>query len=228
MRQLAMVGLVLTLSTLVGALPAAAAGGTISGVVKFAGTPPAPKKIAATRDKRVCGKNPIFKEDLVVDKGTGGIQWAVVSLQKASGSYPAKEVVLDQRGCVYQPHVVVMAPGTLKVKNSDRILHNVHSYSSANPAINQAQPGFRKVMTVKFNKPERLVVRCDVHPWMEGWIVVAAHPFYAVTDAKGNFTLENVPPGTHTLEIWQEKLGTVTKQVTVKAGEAAKVTVKMK
>ncbi|MFQ5990272.1 MAG: hypothetical protein ACE5K9_10200, partial [Candidatus Methylomirabilales bacterium] len=79
------------------------AGGTITGVVKFAGTPPALKKIPPTKDKKVCGKAPIYDESLVVDKGTKGIHWAVVSVQGVKGKWNGKGATLDQKGCTFRP-----------------------------------------------------------------------------------------------------------------------------
>lgn len=207
---------------------ASAAGGTIAGVVKLDGAPPAPKEVPPTKDKEVCGKAPIFDESLVVDKATKGIQWAVVTVQGATGKWNGKGATIDQQGCVFHPHVVVAPPGKLTVLNSDKILHNFHSYSKNNAPINKAQPGFRKKMEVDFSKPERIKVECDAHPWMAGWIVVSDHPYVAVTDVKGNFTIENVPPGTYTVEVWQETLGTTTQQVTVEAGKTANVAVTLK
>ncbi|MFQ5657632.1 MAG: carboxypeptidase regulatory-like domain-containing protein [Candidatus Methylomirabilales bacterium] len=205
-----------------------AGGGTITGVVKFAGNPPPLKKIPPTKDKRVCGKAPIYDESLVVDKGTKGIQWAVVSVQGAKGKWNGKPATLDQKGCVFRPHVLVTPPGKITVLNSDKILHNFHSYSKKNRPVNKAQPGFRKKMKIDFKKPEIVKIECDAHPWMAGWIVVTEDPYVAVTDEKGNFKIENVPPGAYTLEVWQATLGTQKKQVTVKAGETAKVAFELK
>ncbi len=219
---------VLGLSALASVPVATAAGGTIGGVVKFAGTPPSPKEVPPTKDKEVCGKAPIFDESLVVDKGTNGVQWAVVSVEGATGKWDGKGATLDQKGCVFRPHVVVTPPGKLTVLNSDRILHNFHSYSKANPAINRAQPGFRKKMAVEFKKGETIKITCDAHPWMAGWVVVSDHPYVGVTDEKGNFKIENVPPGKYTLELWHETLGTTKQEVTVEAGKTASVAFELK
>lgn len=208
---------------LVGVPAARAAGGAISGVVKLDGTPPAPKEIPPTKDKEVCGKAPMYDESLVVDKATQGIQWAVVSVEGAKGKWDGKGVTLDQKGCVFHPHVLVTPPGKVTILNSDGVLHNFHSYSKKNPPLNRAQPGFRKKMEVELKEPELVKVTCDAHPWMAAWIVVSDDPYVAVTDGKGSFKIENVPPGTYTVEVWQETLGTTKQQVTVKAGETAKV-----
>lgn len=221
-------GFVLGLWALPSVPAASAAGGTIAGVVKYAGDPPALKKIPPTKDKKVCGKAPIYDESLMVDKATKGIQWAVVSVQGAKGKWDGKGATLDQKGCMFRPHVLVAPPGKITVLNSDKILHNFHSYSKKNPPLNRAQPGFRKKMKVEFKKGELVKITCDAHPWMTGWIVVTDHPYVGVTDEKGSFKIENVPPGTYTLEVWQETLGTSKKKVTVKAGETVKVAFELK
>ena len=221
-------GLVLALWAAAGVPAGSAAGGTVAGVVKYAADPPAAKEVPPTKDKEVCGKAPIYDESFVVDKATKGIRWAVVSVQGAKGKWDGKEAVFDQKGCAFRPHVLVTGPGKITVLNSDGILHNFHSYGQKNPALNRAQPGFRKKMDVEFKQAEIVKVTCDAHPWMAGWIVVSEHPFVTVTDEKGSFKIENVPPGAYSLEVWQETLGTTTQQVTVKAGETATVSFELK
>lgn len=165
-------------------------------------------------------------EELVVGANKG-IQNAVVWLVDAKGPAPtpAQKPVLDQKGCHFRPHVLVVPAGAeMDILNPDGILHNVHTFSSANAAINKAQPKFKKVLTEKFAKPEFIRVKCDVHDWMSAWIVVAAHGAYAVSDPAGAFKLENVPPGKHKVEVWHESLGKKTQEVEVKAGAATKVT----
>ena len=111
--------------------------------------------------------------------------------------------------------------------NSDRLLHNVRSATKQNSPFNRAQPHGRTISFV-FKEPELLRVDCDLHSWMRGYVVVAAHPFYAVTNEQGEFNLENVPPGKYTLQIWQETLGTVTQDVTVGNKATTTVTVEMR
>jgi hypothetical protein len=110
--------------------------------------------------------------------------------------------------------------------NTDRLLHNLHSNSTGNPTFNRTQPRGRTIPLV-FKKAEIIRVDCDLHPWMRAWVVVAEHPFYAVTNDQGEFMLDNVPPGEYTLQLWQESLGTVTQDVTVR-DEATTVTVEMR
>jgi plastocyanin len=206
---------------LAGSSPASAQGGSISGEVKVSGAAPAPKVVKVNKDNEVCGAE---KKLVEVAVGPGnGLGDAVVSVAGAKGAKPAKKAVLDQKGCEFRPHILVMAPGEVDILNSDGVLHNIHTFSTANPAINKAQPKFKKTMTEKFEKPEAIKVQCDAHSWMLGWIYVTDSPA-ASTDDKGSFKIENVPAGKHKVEVWHPVLGKQTKEVEVKAGQDAKVT----
>lgn len=199
-------------------------GGTISGVVKFKGSAPAPKKLDVNKDKEVCGKTAKTDPSLIVSGGN--LVNAVVSITdiKKGKKMAPQKVVLDQQGCEYHPHVLAFVAGSsVDVKNPDGVLHNIHTYSKVNSPINKAQPKFKKVMTEKFDKPEAISVKCDVHGWMSGWLFVAENPYFDVTDKSGSFKLTDVPPGTYTVEVWHETLGKVSQKVTVKAKEEAKV-----
>jgi hypothetical protein len=111
--------------------------------------------------------------------------------------------------------------------NNDRLLHNLHAGSPReNPAFNRTQPKGRTIPIV-FKRPEIIRVDCDLHPWMRAWVVVAEHPFYALTNDQGEFTLANVPAGQYTLQVWQESLGTVARAVIVTDAAATTVTVEM-
>ncbi len=202
--------------------------GSISGKITLAGEPPAKKKLDVTKDKEVCAKVEHFDESLVVgsDKGVANVVVTVVGAK--GGKFASQKVELDQKGCKYTPRVVVVpTTGQLDILNSDGILHNIHTYSTTNPSINKAQPKFKKVLTEKFAKPEIIKAACDAHAWMTGWIVATDHPFVAVTDEKGSFTIKDVPPGNYKVEIWHETLGKQVKDVSVKAKEGAKLTVEL-
>lgn len=231
MRQTSFGAMVITLGMLAwSAAPAAAYdggavsnGGTISGTVKFQGAPPAAKPIEVTKDKEVCGQHEIKNESLVVGAGSG-IENAVVSIVSISKGkpMPADSPVLDQKGCTYVPHVLLFPAGsTVKINNDDGILHNIHTYSTKNPPVNMAQPKFKKTIDAKFDQPEVIRVTCDAHGWMEGWFISEDHPYYAKTDASGNYKLTDVPPGDYEVKVWQEKLGDKTQKVTVTAGGTA-------
>ena len=200
-------------------------GGTIEAEVKYNGAPVV-EKLKVNKDTEKCGTETVIEK--VVVGSNKGLANAVVSVADGKGAPTAKKAVLDQHGCKFVPHVVAMTPGEIEIKNSDGILHNLHTYSTANPSVNKAQPKFKKVMTEKFEKPEIIKVTCDVHSWMLGWIAVMPHPFFGVTDNNGVTKIENVPPGKHKIEVWHETLGKQQKDVEVKAGQTAKVSFEMK
>jgi plastocyanin len=202
---------------------------TLKGNVRYAGARVEKKTVPVTIDQYLCGKE---KEagDLVLSS-TSGIRNVVVSLHgvPAGSKAPANgaPAKMDQKQCVFVPRVVVVpVGGTVEFLNSDRLLHNVRSSGKENPPFNRAQPHARTISIV-FKSPEILRVDCDLHSWMRGWIVVAEHPFYAVTNEEGEFVFENVPPGNYKLQAWQETLGRANQEVTV-AGEGTQtITVRM-
>jgi hypothetical protein len=199
-------------------------GGTVEVEVKYNGAADV-QVIKVNKDTEQCGKE--AKVENVVVGGGKGLANAVASIAGAKGAATAKKATMDQKGCSFHPHVVGMTPGEIDILNSDGILHNIHTYSTANASINKAQPKFKKTMTEKFEKPEFIKVTCDVHSWMLGWIAVMPHPYFGVTNAEGVAKIENAPAGKQTVEVWHEKLGKVTKDVEVKPGATTKVTVEM-
>jgi plastocyanin len=205
-------------------------GGTIRGTVRFTGAAFEQKKLPVTVDHSVCGKEK-DAEDIVLSPEQG-MRNVVVSLQPPppGATWPAvlPMVQMDQQQCVFVPRVVVVpVGGTVEFLNTDRLLHNLHSTSTVNPTFNRTQPRGRTIPMV-FKQPEIIRVVCDLHPWMRAWVVVAEHPFYAVTNDQGEFRLDNVPPGQYTLQVWQESLGTVTQDVTVRDEASTTVTVEMR
>ena len=199
-------------------------GGTVEVEVKYNGAPQV-ETLKVNKDTEQCGKE--TKIEKVAVGGNKGLANAVASIAGAKGQPTAKKATIDQKGCAFHPHVVAMTPGEIEILNSDGILHNIHTYSTANPSINKAQPKFKKTMTEKFEKPEFVKVTCDVHSWMLGWVAVMPHPYFGVTDANGVAKIENAPAGKQTVEVWHETLGKVTKDVDVKPGQTTKVTVEM-
>jgi len=200
----------------------------IRGVVVMTGTV-VPKKLPVTIDQYVCGKEKVG-EDLAVGP-QGGVKNVVVWLQTPppGATWPSApvKVEMDQKSCTFAPRVVLVpAGGTVEFLNSDRLLHNLHSASRENPTFNRTQPRGR-VIPVTFSKPEFVQVNCDLHSWMRAWVVVADHPYYALSNDAGEFVLPNVPPGKYVLQIWQETLGIKSRDVTVGADDA-RVTVELK
>lgn len=202
--------------------------GTIKGSVRYSGAPMERKKFPVTIDQYLCGKE---KEagDLLLSPNNG-IHNVVVSLQgmPAGVKWPANPapMKMDQSKCDFIPRVVIVpVGGTVEFLNSDRLMHNVRSGGKENPPFNRAQPHARTI-AIGFKHPEVLRVDCDLHSWMRGWVVVAEHPFYTLTNEAGEFVIENVPPGKYTLQLWQETLGTATQEVTV-TGDSTSVAVRM-
>jgi len=211
-------------------LPGQSLGGSITGKVVFAGTPPPAKKIDITIDQYLCG-NEKDAGDLLLSPRKE-IQNAAVWLENPppNAAWPAepKKVEMDQKGCMFIPRVVVIpAGGTVDFLNSDRLLHNIHATPKLNVSFNRTQPKDRTI-PITFAKPEIVLINCDLHSWMKGWVVVAAHPFYAITGADGQFAFDNLPPGEYKLQVWQERLGMVPASVTVPNQGPARVTVEMK
>jgi len=224
MKRIGTLGIVALVCASLAAVPTLA--GNIVGKVTYAGTAPAPKPIPITKDKEVCSREPHVDESLVVaaDKGLANV---VVYIKDAPNApkmaVPAKAPELDQKSCKFHPHIqIIPAGGTLEVLNNDGILHNIHTYPKNNPPINQAQPKFKTKMPIKFEKPDTIRLSCDVHTWMNGWLIVAPNAWYTVSGPDGTFKIENVAPGTYTVSFWQETLGTQTAQVTVAASGDAK------
>lgn len=207
---------------------AASPNGTISGRVVLVGDAPAAQKIKVTKDNSKCGAE-VTSEELVVGADKG-IQNAVVSVVGLKGAppKPPSPVTIDQKGCVFRPHVTIVGVGApLDILNNDGILHNFHTHGTKNSPMNRAQPGFRKKMTETFNQAETIKVSCDAHSWMSGWLIITDHPYTEATDSSGAFKITAVPPGNQTIEIWHETLGKVAKTVAVKAGEETKITIEL-
>jgi plastocyanin len=198
-------------------------GGSIAGVVRYDGPSHAIGKLTVTKDQEVCGKDST-DEQLVLGDG-GAVANAVVSLSGISRGKPFSDgpVVLDQKGCRYAPHVLLVPAGApIKVLNDDGILHNVHTYGRTNPPVNVAQPAFKKEITIQLDEPESVPVKCDTHEWMNGVIVVMDHPYFAKTDEKGAFRLSDVPAGDYTVAVWHEKLAAKSTKVKVDPGKESR------
>jgi len=206
----------------------AAGAGTIKGTVRLAGESVEVKKLKVTVDQAVCGTAK-DAEDVVVspDMGLRNVVVSLVTPPPDAKWSVTPAVQMDPKQCVFVPRVIVVpVGGTAEFLNNDRLRHNLHSASTHNPPFNRTQPKGRTI-SIGFRRPEIVRIDCDLHPWMRAWVVVAAHPYYAVTNERGEFALENVPPGSYTLQVWHESLGTLRKDVAVTDG-VAPVTVEMR
>jgi len=203
---------------------------SVSGTVSFEGQAPKLKPLRMDADPGCMKKHaePVLPEVLVLGDDN---RMANVFVQVKSGlpdvrfPAPADPVVLNQNGCQYTPHVTgVMVDQVFKILNSDGLLHNVHSLPQINTPFNRAMPAAVTEVEYTFSKPESMFkIKCDVHPWMNAYVAVMSHPYFAVTGEDGAFSLSGLPAGTYEIEAWHERLGTQSTSVTVADGQAAEV-----
>ncbi|MBI3317175.1 MAG: carboxypeptidase regulatory-like domain-containing protein [Candidatus Omnitrophica bacterium] len=199
----------------------------INGKVIFEGEVPAPKPLNFGAEKQCAvmhGDKMPVTEDLVVNPNQT-VKWALVYIKEgapaSTAPTPGEAVEINQKGCMFEPHAVVARIGQKVIfRNSDPLLHNVRSESKVEKPFNIAQP-LQDMTTAKtFAQPEiGIKMRCDVHFWMASYVHVLDHPFYAVTGDDGSFQIKDLPAGTYTIEVWHEKLGTQTAEITVAEGE---------
>jgi plastocyanin len=171
-----------------------------------------------------CAKTPKNNEDVVVNGG--GVRDVLVRLPvgAAKGAAPATAATIDQKECMYTPRVTGIVSGQkVAVTNSDGTTHNVHSYVGDETKFNEAQPKGSAAVEkdVEAEAGEVMKLKCDVHAWMESYVVVTDHPYFAVTSDDGSFRIEKVPAGTYKLEAWHPKLGVKTVEVKVEDGATA-------
>ena len=202
---------------------------TVTGVVNFTGTAPPGEPIDMSEEPTCADKHAdgATTEQVVAGDGTLANVFVYVKDGLGSRTFPTspEPVTLDQDGCVYHPHILAIQTGQdLVIKNSDGILHNINTQPTVNQGFNVSQPVAMET-TRTFTSPEVMIpVKCDVHGWMEAFIGVQSHPYMAVTSADGTFRLENLPPGTYTIEAWHQRYGTQTQTVTVAAQGSGEVT----
>lgn len=194
-------------------------GGAISGKIVFDGKAPATKKLKVTKDGEVCGQTKDSQE-LIVGAG-GALKNVVVYIKKIKKGKPVKKdmLVLDQTGCVYEPHVMATVKGAkIELRNSDAILHNIHAVLGKVIVFNIAMPTKGQKINQKLRQAGLLTVTCDAgHTWMGSFIHVFDHPYFAVTGADGSYQINDLPPGDYELVAWHEKLGTKTSPIKITA-----------
>jgi hypothetical protein len=181
-------------------------GGTLSGVVRFVSRPPRLEPLAVNKNRDVCGETKPA-EALVVG-GDGGVKGSVILIEGITrGKKPVAEVVVDNAKCVFTPHVAATMTGArARVKNSDPILHNTHGFMGKPTTFNVALPRKEDVVDITRRLSRHGVVRilCDAHPHMTAWLVVHDSPYVAVTDERGAYRIDGIPPGTYKVTMWHE------------------------
>ena len=192
-------------------------GGTLSGTVTMPGSRPERPPLQVFKNEDVCGKGVI--DDRLVVGPRGGLRYAVVSIEGVRGGRkPERDatIVLDNRGCRFDPHVQVAEVGQwLELRNSDPILHNADARVGPDTLFNVALPPAR-TLRKPIARPGLVKVTCDVrHTWMTAYVAVTDHPYHTVTDADGAYEIRDIPPGRYTLRVWHEELGTQERPVTI-------------
>ncbi len=193
---------------------------TLKGVIQFEGAVPPGKKLNLPSGCGAKSAGETYSNEVIVNDGK--LQNVLIRVVKGIEvnqfqEVPTTEVILDQKGCQYSPRVVAARVGQkVTFINSDPIFHNVRSVTSVNQKFNMAMPRKDQRETKIFNKPEIfLQTKCSVHPWMTAYVAVMDHPFYDISDGKGDFEIKDLPVGTYTIEAWHETLGTQTQEIKI-------------
>ena len=211
-------------ATVAGANISAAA--AVMGTVRLEGQASKGKPINMVKEP-VCVKAhpaPALTEEVVTGPDNA-LQNVIVyvseGLPSSSFDPPSGPAVIDQKACIYHPHVIALQTNQkLRIVNSDPTSHNIHPLPRNNREWNRSQPPGMPPLEESFAREEIVIpVKCNVHPWMRSYIAVFKHPFFSVTGSNGRFDLKNLPPGNYTIAAWHEKYGTQTQQVSIAVGE---------
>ena len=203
-----------------------ATAGGVTAAVTYSGEVPEPIEISM-RAAAGCAKlhtEPVFEQPVQVNGGklANTLVYVKSGLGDRAFRYPTDPVVIDQRGCLYDPRVAALMVGQpLQFVNSDREPHNVRGQPSTVRAWNFMMSRQKATRTLHFDKQEiGIRVGCDVHPWMRSYVSVLSHPYFAITDSSGRATINNLPPGEYTIGTWHETLGEKEQKVVVGAKES--------
>ena len=195
--------------------------GAIQVDVQFQGTVPPMKELVMSGFPQCAAQHqaPVLAGDMLVKDGK--VENAFVYVKDGLGdrvfAVPTDPVVIDQKGCLYVPHVAGAQVGQpVEFRNGDATLHNVHGSPKGSSGWNVALPRQGAERTITVEHPEVMIsVRCDLHPWMQGWLGVVDHPFFGVSGPDGRVTLQGVPPGDYVVGVWHERFGTREAKATV-------------
>lgn len=200
-----------------------ATAGTVAGTISFEGEPPEGEAIDMGEEPDCAEKHDGQPRKTPVVVGSGGglanvFVYVKEGLPEGSWPTPSEAVTLDQDGCIYTPHVLGVQTGqTIELKNSDGLLHNINARPNNQRGFNISQPTDMTTSRTFAQEEVMIPIQCDVHGWMEAYVGVQDHPYFAVTGEDGSFEIDNLPPGEYVVEAWHERYGTQTMDVTVAA-----------
>jgi hypothetical protein len=199
------------------------ANGEIRGKVTYEGTPPKYRPLDMVNEP-TCAKHyttPQLPENVVAGPDNGLKNVVVyISAGIQEESPPTQAALLKQWGCRYMPHVLAVETNQeIWVQNEDSVAHTVHPMARINKEVNRSQPPGTPPLVIKYDKPEVIRVKCELHPWMRGIFVVLKNSHYSVSDGSGSFSLPNLPPGKYTVKAWHEQFGEQSQVVSISSGE---------
>jgi plastocyanin len=197
--------------------------GTLNGRVTYEGTPKKYKPIDMSTEP-TCAKfytsSPM--PEISVTGPQNSLQNVVVYISRGAPdeSFAGPVIHLNQRGCRYAPHIISVQSGQeIWVQNDDSVTHSVHPMARANAEWNRSQPPGSPPVVIRYDQPEFVRVKCELHSWMRGVVAVFKNSHHAVTDNAGTFTLTDLPPGKYTVTAWHELYGTQSKEIIVTPGD---------
>jgi plastocyanin len=216
----------LTLSLSAAGLAAPPNGASVTGKVTLSGAVPRPKPLDLSKEPE-CVKmhayNPLFPENVLIGPGNSlrNVVVFISSEVNDGSSVPSSPALFDQQGCHYATHVLAIRVGQeINVSNSDPFAHNIHPLAKINREWNKMQLPGTPPFSYAYDHAEFIPIKCNIHPWMNGYFVVLKTGHFAVTGDDGSFSLPNLPPGHYTVTAWHETYGTQSKDITVGAGES--------
>jgi plastocyanin len=222
-----MLALLLALSVAAFGIAKPPSGGSISGKVTLSGFVPKPKPLDLSKEPecvKMHASNPLFPENVVVGSGNSLVNVVVyisAGTDDNSGASPSA-ALFDQQGCHYTTHVLALRIGQeVSISNSDPFSHNIHPLAKVNREWNKMQLPNTPAFSYAYDHEEIIPIKCNIHPWMQGYFVILKTSHFAVTKEDGRFSLPNLPPGHYTVTAWHEAYGTQTKEITITGGESA-------
>jgi plastocyanin len=201
-------------------------GGTIGGKITLSGAPPKSKPLDLSKEPecvKMRASNPLYSENVVVGPGNSLRNVVVYISSGANDNYEGSNAIapFDQQGCHYTTHVLALRIGQeVKISNSDPFAHNIHPLAKVNREWNKMQPAGTPPFTYAYDHEEIIPIKCNIHPWMQGYFVILKTGHFSVTGDDGRFSLPDLPPGHYVVTAWHEAYGTQTKEITINGSES--------